>query len=117
MNGATWLLTAALVAQANVASGAGDAAFARGDFDAAFRAYSAAVAASPRDFDALLGLGTMDLYRGDLAQAHLYLTEALQVNPSDAVAQRRLHALRALEGPPGDFDVSMSAREVDVPFV
>src|SRR5579871_2979733 len=102
MNVASWLLAAAVIAQSSSPSASGDSAFARGDFTEAFRQYSAAVAASPGDFDALLGLGTIDLYRGDLVAAQDYLAKALQINPSDPIAQRRMRALRELQGKAGD---------------
>ncbi|MBV8197782.1 MAG: aspartyl protease family protein [Candidatus Eremiobacteraeota bacterium] len=117
MNLAPWLLAATLTAQTNAPAATGDAAFARGDFDAAFRAYSAAVIVAPNDFGAVLGLGTMDLYRGDLAAAQLYLAKALQLNPSDDRAKRRMRALQQLQDKPGDFDISMTQSEADVPFV
>ncbi len=115
MNVAPWLLVAVVAAQTSSLSASGDSAFARGDFDAAFRAYSAATSAE--NFDALLGLGTIDLYRGDLASARAYLTKALQINPSDPRAQGRMRALQDAQDRAGDFDVSMQRRQVDVPFV
>lgn len=117
MNLASWLLAAALIAQASAPSAAGDAAFARGDFDTAFGAYTAAVAAAPRNFDTLLGLGTIDLYRGDLAAAQTYLNEASQLNPSDDRLQRRLHALQQLQERSGDYEITMAQREAAIPFV
>jgi tetratricopeptide (TPR) repeat protein len=117
MNLAPWLLAAALTAQSSSPSASGDSAFARGDFNEAFREYSAAVAASPGDFDALLGLGTIDLYRGDLVAAQVYIARALQINSSDARAQRRMRALQEIQGKAGDFDVSMKRGETDIPFV
>ncbi len=117
MNLAPWLLAAALMARSSSPPDSGDSAFARGDFDAAFRQYSAAVAASPDDFDGLLGLGTIDLYRGDLVAARAHIAKALQMNPTDSLAQRRMRALQELQGKAGDLDVSMTRDEVDVPFV
>jgi hypothetical protein len=111
------LLAAVLTAPSSSIAASGNAAFARGDFDAALKAYTAAVASSPDDFDAELGLGTIDLYRGDVAAARVYLTKALQLGPNDPRAQSRMHALKLIEGKPGDFDVSMHGSQVDIPFV
>jgi hypothetical protein len=117
MNLASWLLAAALTAPSSSIAASGDAAFARGDFDAALKAYTAAVASSPDDFEAVLGLGTIDLYRGKAAAAGAYLTKALQLEPNDPRAQSGMHALKLAEGKPGDFDVSMQGSQVDIPFV
>ncbi|MBV9027048.1 MAG: aspartyl protease family protein [Candidatus Eremiobacteraeota bacterium] len=117
MNLAPWLLAAALTAQASAPSDSGDAAFARGDFDAAFRGYTAAVAAAPGNFDALLGLGTIDLYRGDLAAAQNYLSKASQINSTDDRLQRRMHALQQLQDKPGDYEITMPPRDAGIPFV
>jgi Aspartyl protease/Tetratricopeptide repeat len=114
---APWLLAAALTAPSGSTAASGDAAFARGDFDAALKAYTAAVASSPDDFDVVLGLGTIDLYRGDIAAAGVYLSKALQLEPNDPRAQSRMRALKLMEGKPGDFDVSMQGSQVDIPFV
>jgi len=116
MNLAPWLVAVAAATQLSSPSPSGDSAFTRGDFTAAFQSYSAAVAASPRDFDALLGLGTVDLYRGDLPAARTYLTRAAQIDPSDGRVQRSLRAMHEIQDVSGDFDVSIR-REVDVPFV
>jgi predicted aspartyl protease len=117
MNLTPWLLAAAMTAPSSSISASGDSAFARGDFDAALKAYSAAVATSPGDFDAVLGLGTVDLYRGDLAAARTYLTKALQLDPNDARAKNRMGALQKMEAKAGDFNLSMDRAEVDIPFV
>ncbi|HEY1656420.1 MAG TPA: hypothetical protein VGF86_15060 [Candidatus Tumulicola sp.] len=77
---APWLLAAALTAPSSSIAASGDAAFARGDFDAALKAYTMAVASSPDDFDTVLGLGTIDLYRGDVTAASL-LNESASARP------------------------------------
>ncbi len=107
----------ALVAQATPAPSAGDLAFRHGDFDAAFAAYSSAVAANPNDAGAVLGLGTIELYRNHLPAARTYLMKATQLDPSNSRIAARLRALEGREPNARDFRIAMTTPEVDVPFV
>lgn len=72
---------------------AGDKLLASGDFDGALAAYTAANKADAKDANALLGIGTIDLYRNDLPDAKTYLTAAARLNPADPRTQARLRAL------------------------
>jgi len=94
----------------------GDAAYHRGDFDAAQSAYATALAADPNDANALLGLGTIDLYSGKLDEARTYLGEAARRDPGDTRATQTLRALERLEPKPGDMQIAM-APKVEIPFV
>jgi hypothetical protein len=73
--------------------------------------------AAPNDEDAMLGLGTLELYRGDLGNARAHLLKALQLNPSDERAAARLHALDEMAPKVNDFSIKMQRDEVEVPFV
>ncbi len=96
----------------------GDVAFHSGNFDAALAAYAHAVSVDPKDVDAEIGLGTVELYLNRLADAKRDLTAALAIDPSNAIAKRRLAAIAQREGTPGAFVVDMHGlREVDVPFI
>lgn len=117
MNLSVYILAAVLAAVSSPAPGAGDLAFARGDFDAAFSAYSAAVASAPNDPAALLGLGTIDLYRNDLNGARAYLTRAEQIDPRNPKVRAELRTLRVREPGAADFQISMRGSEIDVPFI
>ncbi|HZO95521.1 MAG TPA: retropepsin-like aspartic protease [Candidatus Baltobacteraceae bacterium] len=112
------LLGAALLANAPASpSPSGDAAFRRGDFAVAGAAYAAALAARPDDVDALVGLGTVRLYGGNLAAARSTLMKAAALAPSDARIAERLRSIARVESRPGDLRVTMDRSEVDVPFV
>src|SRR5579875_2042114 len=118
MNVIACLLGAALLANAPASpSPSGDAAFRRGDFAAAGAAYAAALAARPDDVDALVGLGTVRLYGGNLAAARSTLMKAAALAPSDARIAERLRSIARVESRPGDLLVTMDRSEVDVPFV
>ena len=72
---------------------AGDKLFASGDFNAAFAAYKAAEEVNHLDANAMLGIGTIDLYRNDLLEARVALAAAAMQMPSDRRIQSRLRAL------------------------
>ncbi|HET9029748.1 MAG TPA: retropepsin-like aspartic protease [Candidatus Aquilonibacter sp.] len=114
------MLLAALAATMlshQAATSAGDIAFRSGDFDRAFAAYEAEAAASPGDRNALVGLGTMYLYRNQISDAKKYLTLAVRAHRHDDLAKRRLAALVRQEGAPGDFRITMDEARTVVPFV
>jgi len=66
----------------------GSAAFARGDFDAAYAADAAALATTPNDPAANLGAATIALYHNDLDAATRYLARATATSTDDPRAQR-----------------------------
>lgn len=111
------MLVTSLVLAAAVTVSAGDAAFARGDFDAALAAYERRLATTPHDGDALLGRGTLELYRGDLDAARLDLQHAQALLPNDPRIASRLHALDRATKAPGNLQASIPDGEADVPFV
>lgn len=111
------LILAALTAGANPVSTPGDRAFTAGAFDDAARAYAAALAKNPHDADALLGLGTVELYRNHLTAARKALEAAHREAPNDPTVARRLLTLADREGAPGDYAISMGADIAHLPFV
>ncbi len=117
MRGMKWTICAAVLflLGASPAPSAGDLAFARGDFDAAQRAYSAAVASSP-DAGSLLGLGTTELYRDDLRGAREHLTEAARLDPANPMIQARLRTVTGREPSATDFQINLPAGGVRIPF-
>lgn len=117
MNVSALVFIAALLAQAAPPPTPGDAAFARGDFDAAFAAYSATLSAQPGDVDATIGIGTIDLYRNDLSDARIYLERAAKLDPSSVPVRARLRALASREPSSADFTIAMTRAVVDLPFV
>ncbi|MBV8639627.1 MAG: aspartyl protease family protein [Candidatus Eremiobacteraeota bacterium] len=117
MNVLPYALTAMLLAQATPAATPGDVAFSKGNFDAAYAAYAMQAAAAPNDEDAMLGLGTLELYRGDLSDARVHLMKAAQLDPRDERPAMRLRALHEMTQRPGDFSIAMQRDEIQVPFV
>lgn len=112
------LLLAAVVAQApSPAADAGDAAFERGDFQKAFTEYNTAIADNPADADAVLGLGTLDLYRNDWQNARTYLNRAHHLAPNDPRAVMRLAVLQQRLPKPERYGFDLETGESDVPFV
>ncbi len=100
------------------APSAGDIAFKSGQFDQARAAFAAAASADPKDFDALFGLGTVELYRNQLADARRDLTAAQALAPGDAHVAARLATVAQREGTPGSFVIDMhGSHEVDVPLL
>ncbi len=110
------LLVAALASGPPTPS-AGDMAFAAGDFDSAFLEYNEALTASPDDADANLGLGTIDFYRNDLENAVKYLGRAVQLDPQNARARIRLHAVKTRAANWDGFQIAMKGVGVAIPFV
>jgi len=111
------LAVALLGADGTPAPSPGDIAFRHGDFDAAYAAYAAAAAANPSDADAALGLGTIELYRNDLAAAQTHLGKAAALDLANPRAQARLKAVAGREPSGTDFQIEMPGDRVDVPFL
>ena len=79
------LLAALAIATAPVSSPSpGDRAFSAGRFDEALAAYAVAARRDPNDFDARLGLGTLELYCNQLARARRDLDAALKARPTSS---------------------------------
>lgn len=111
------VMSAALLAQGpSPAKSAGDAAFARGDFQTAFREYNDAIARDPADEDAVLGLGTLDLYRNDWKNARTYLTRARTLSPNDPRVQTRLAVLEDRLPQPHRYAFDLQNGRTDIPF-
>jgi predicted aspartyl protease len=93
------LLSLAVLATGSAPALAGDTPpsaadlFASGDLDAAATAYQRVLAAQPSDPAATLNLGTIRLYRNDLAGAQPLLKAALAADPQNARATRLLAEL------------------------
>ena len=104
---------------AAVIAGAADAdeAFARGDFPAAFREYNEALIENANDEEAVLGIGTLDLYRNDWQNARTYLERAQQLNPRDQRVEERLRTLRRRLPRPGLYRFDMPTGRADLPMV
>jgi hypothetical protein len=111
-----WLFAIIAVAGA-VPRASADAAFQRGDFAAALTDYAAQVVANPNDSAALLGLGTVELYRNDLINAKKHLMQAQGIDPNDPVIERRLRVVSQREKKPGEFEIAMQGSQAVVPFM
>ncbi|HVA29185.1 MAG TPA: retropepsin-like aspartic protease [Candidatus Baltobacteraceae bacterium] len=118
--GASAFIFCALVAVRAIAQvpavSAGDAAFAAGNFDAAASAYAAALAANPSDADAVLGAGTVELYRNHLRAARAYLRRALLLDPHPTVARARLNAIERRTAGPHDYRIAFAASFARIPL-
>ncbi|HEX9500315.1 MAG TPA: tetratricopeptide repeat protein, partial [Thermoanaerobaculia bacterium] len=88
----------------------------QGKLDAATRAAESAVKANPKSAGALAILGSVELSRGDTANAERALSRSLQLKPDPAVAARlalargqldqaRNHFAEAIEANPRDADL------------
>jgi len=95
----------------------GDVAFAAGNFDAAALAYRAALEKNPRDADAELGLGTVELYRNNLDAARAHLRQALALDQGSTKARARLAAVDERVGAPSDYRIAFDGSQARVPFV
>ena len=104
-------------AAAVAASTPGDAAFRRGDFDTAFESYAAEVASDPTNAAALLGLGTIELYRNDVTDAKEHLMRAERLDPTNSIIKRRLQTVEERQGEPGEFQIAMRESPATVPFI
>ena len=82
-----------------------DQFFARGEFSRAYLAYQNVVAATPHVSSALLGLGTIELYRNQLTLARQHLAAALAVDPSNVMAKARLQTLDDRLGRSGTYHI------------
>lgn len=114
------LLLAALIAQgpgASASATAGDAAFAQGDFQTAFADYNDAIAQDPSDAEAVLGLGTLDLYRNDWRNARTYLNRARHLAPNDPRIAARLLTLQERLPKPDRYVFDLQTGGTDIPFV
>lgn len=66
----------------------GEAAFAKGEFDAAVAAYSRALAFDPRQYQAALFLGDVYFKKNDHAQAAHWFARAIEIDPTMEAAYR-----------------------------
>ncbi len=122
------LLVSALLLSALIAQGSsgpspspsateGDAAFAQGDFQTAFRDYNDAIAEDPNDAEAVLGLGTLDLYRNDWRNARVYLNRARHLAPNDPRTLARLTTLQERLPKADRYIFELQNGQTDIPFV
>jgi len=96
---------------------AGDALFARADFEAAAKAYADALAANASDVDAHGGLARIALYRNDVATAETQARAIAQLDPANRRAMGILKTVAERRGNGTDYLVDPIVSEVDVPFV
>ncbi len=94
-----------------------DTLFAKGHFEAAYHAYKAEVAVSPESVSALLGLGTIELYRNQLDKAKQHLQRVLALDPANGIAKGRLRALADRVGGAHDYRIVDEPSVVRIPFV
>ena len=66
----------------------GEAAFAKGNFDAAVAAYSRALALDPKQYHAALFLGDVYFKRGDHEQSMHWFARAIEIDPNQETAYR-----------------------------
>jgi predicted aspartyl protease len=66
------------------------ALFREGKFAEAETLYAKGQAGDPKNYDALLGLGTIALFKNDLAAAEKWLKQAVALKPDDAAAKGQL---------------------------
>lgn len=66
----------------------GEAAFAKGDFDAAVAAYGRALALDPHDYNAALFTGDVYFKKGDHEQADKWFARAVEIDPNRETAYR-----------------------------
>lgn len=78
----------------------GEAAFAKGDFTAAARAYETALAAGPKSAGLYYNLATAQIKAGERPQAALSLRRALMLDPSLADARVSLSEVERSQGVP-----------------
>lgn len=74
-------------------------AFQRGDLESARSAYERALAADPRNSDALHGAAAVALRQGHANEAEAYYERLVDANPTDAAAQSALLGLRSPADP------------------
>ncbi len=120
MHALAGLLLASVIAQGATSSAtamAGDAAFSQGDFLTAFTDYNDAVAADPNDAEAILGLGTLDLYRNDWRNARTYLNRARHLAPNDGRVEARLATLQERLPKADQYVFDLQNGQTDIPFV
>ena len=95
----------------------GAAAYKAGDFVAAQAAYTQAVATSPRDASARLGLGRLELYRDQFDAAERDLTAAAGTPATAPDAHRYLDQVRTRRAEFGRYDATLAGRTLRIPFV
>jgi Tetratricopeptide repeat/Aspartyl protease len=113
------LLLASVVAQAPTSSPsamAGDTAFTKGDFQTAFTDYNNAIEENPDDAEAILGLGTLDLYRNDWRNARTYLNRARHLLPNDPRVDARLATLQERLPKTDQYVFDLQNGQTDIPF-
>jgi hypothetical protein len=64
--------------------------FREGKFADAEACYTRLQAADPKNYQAVLGLGTVALFKNDLATAERWLTKAVELKPAEAAAKKQL---------------------------
>ncbi len=113
------LLSALLAADPSpsASAAAGDTAFAQGDFQTAFNDYNDAIAEDPSDAEAILGLGTLDLYRNDWRNARVYLNRARHLAPNDPRVGARLVTLAERMPKPDRYVFDLQNGQTDIPLV
>ena len=97
--------------------GYGNLSFAAGRFDVAADAYAAALAQSPADADAQLGLATIALMRNRLDDAQRTVDAVLARDATNVRAQRLAGWIRQRRGPAGSYAFAQPRDAVTVPFV
>ena len=93
-----------------------DAAFKAGDFEAARQGYLQQLHRNPNDAAALVGIATVELYDNDLSGAQRDLRRAIEIDPSNARAQRLNRTLAMRIGKIGEFRITQSSDAV-LPFI
>lgn len=91
----------------------GNAAFAKGDFPAAVRAYETALAAGPKSAGLYYNLATAQLKAGERPQAALNLRRALMLDPGFADARVSLSEIERSQGVPvvkDDWQTQVAAK-------
>src|SRR5262249_11781078 len=76
-----------------------------------------AIAQDPGDADAVLGLGTLDLYRNDWRNARTYLNRAHRLAPNDPRIEPRLLTLQERMPKTDRYTFEMQNAQTEIPFV
>lgn len=94
----------------------GNAAFAKGDFPAAIRAYETALAAGPQSAGLYYNLATAQVKAGERAQAALNFRRALMLDPGFADARVSLSEIERSQGVPAVKESWQSRVAAKVPL-